>query len=47
MHDLGSPLAVGVGKDDFFIASDASPFLEYTKDAIYLEDEEMAIIRTS
>ncbi|MDO5978621.1 glutamine--fructose-6-phosphate transaminase (isomerizing) [Flavivirga spongiicola] len=42
---LGSPLAIGVGKDDFFIASDASPFLEYTKDAIYLEDEEMAIIR--
>jgi len=42
---LGSPLAVGVGKDEFFIASDASPFLEYTKNAIYLEDEEMAIIR--
>ena len=36
---LGSPLAVGVGKDEFFIASDASPFLEYTKNAIYLEDE--------
>ena len=42
---LGSPLAIGVGEDEFFIASDASPFLEYTKDAIYLEDEEMAIIR--
>lgn len=42
---LGSPLAIGVGKDEFFIASDASPFLEYTKNAIYLEDEEMAIIR--
>jgi len=42
---LGSPLAVGVGKDEFFIASDASPFIEYTKNAIYLEDEEMAIIR--
>ncbi|MFD0834566.1 glutamine--fructose-6-phosphate transaminase (isomerizing) [Mariniflexile aquimaris] len=42
---LGSPLAVGVGEDEFFIASDASPFLEYTKNAIYLEDEEMAIIR--
>ncbi len=42
---LGSPLAVGIGEDEFFIASDASPFLEYTKDAIYLEDEEMAIIR--
>ena len=42
---LGSPLAIGVGKDEFFIASDASPFIEFTKDAIYLEDEEMAIIR--
>ena len=42
---LGSPLAIGIGEDEFFIASDASPFLEYTKNAIYLEDEEMAIIR--
>jgi glucosamine--fructose-6-phosphate aminotransferase (isomerizing) len=44
---LGSPIAIGVGEDnsEFFIASDASPFLEYTKNAIYLEDEEMAIIR--
>ncbi len=42
---LGSPLAVGVGEGEFFIASDASPFIEYTKNAIYLEDEEMAIIR--
>ncbi|MEP5340067.1 MAG: glutamine--fructose-6-phosphate transaminase (isomerizing) [Algibacter sp.] len=42
---LGSPLAVGIGEDEFFIASDASPFLEYTKNAIYLEDEEMAVIR--
>ncbi|GAA4235291.1 glutamine--fructose-6-phosphate transaminase (isomerizing) [Postechiella marina] len=42
---LGSPLAIGVGEDEFFIASDASPFIEYTKNAIYLEDEEMAIIR--
>ncbi|MDO6595664.1 glutamine--fructose-6-phosphate transaminase (isomerizing) [Oceanihabitans sp. 2_MG-2023] len=42
---LGSPLAIGVGEGEFFIASDASPFLEYTKNAIYLEDEEMAIIR--
>jgi glucosamine--fructose-6-phosphate aminotransferase (isomerizing) len=44
---LGSPLAVGVGDNEFFIASDASPFLEYTKNAIYLEDEEMAIIRAN
>lgn len=42
---LGSPLAIGVGENEFFIASDASPFVEYTKNAIYLEDEEMAIIR--
>jgi glucosamine--fructose-6-phosphate aminotransferase (isomerizing) len=42
---LGSPLAIGVGENEYFIASDASPFVEYTNDAIYLEDEELAIIR--
>ena len=44
---LGSPIAIGIGKDnsEFFIASDASPYIEYTKDTIYLDDEEMAIIR--
>ena len=44
---LGSPIAIGVGEnfEEFFIASDASPFIEYTKNAIYLEDEEMAIIK--
>jgi len=42
---LGSPLAIGVGEDEFFIASDASPFIEFTNNAIYLEDEEMAIVR--
>lgn len=42
---LGSPLAIGIGKDEFFVASDASPFIEYTSNAIYLDDEEMAIIR--
>ena len=42
---LGSPLAIGVGEEEFFIASDASPFLEFTKNAIYLEDEEMAIVK--
>ena len=44
---LGSPIAIGVGEnnEEFFIASDASPFIEFTKDAIYLEDEEMAIIK--
>jgi glucosamine--fructose-6-phosphate aminotransferase (isomerizing) len=43
---LGSPLAIGVGENEFFIASDASPFLEFTKNAIYLEDGEMAVVRT-
>lgn len=42
---LGSPLAIGIGDNEFFIASDATPFIEYTPNAIYLEDEEMAIIR--
>lgn len=42
---LGSPLAIGVGENEYFIASDASPFIEYTANAIYLEDEEMAIVR--
>ncbi|CAM1350695.1 glutamine--fructose-6-phosphate transaminase (isomerizing) [Tenacibaculum insulae] len=44
---LGSPIAIGVGKDneEFFVASDASPFIEYTKNAIYLEDGELAIIK--
>ncbi|HET8885733.1 MAG TPA: glutamine--fructose-6-phosphate transaminase (isomerizing) [Salinimicrobium sp.] len=42
---LGSPLAIGVGEDEFFIASDASPFIEFTKNAIYLEDGEMAVVR--
>ena len=41
---LGSPLVIGLGKDEKFIGSDATPFLEYTKDAIYLEDGEMAAI---
>ena len=42
---LGSPLAIGIGENEYFIGSDASPFVEFTKNAIYLEDEEMAIIR--
>ena len=42
---LGSPLAIGIGEEEFFIASDATPFIEYTSNAIYLEDEEMAIVR--
>ena len=42
---LGSPLAIGIGKDEFFVASDASPFIEFTKDAVYLEDGDMVTIR--
>ncbi len=42
---LGSPLAIGVGEGEYFIASDASPFIEYTSNAVYLEDGEMANIR--
>ena len=41
---LGSPLVIGVGDGEFFIASDASPFIEYTQNAVYLEDGEMATI---
>ena len=40
----GSPLVVGIGENEFFVASDATPFLEYTKKAVYLEDDEMAVI---
>lgn len=42
---LGSPLAIGVGEDEYFIASDASPFIEFTNKSIYLEDGEMAVVR--
>lgn len=42
---VGSPAVIGVGKDEFFIASDATPIVEHTKKVIYLEDGEMAIIK--
>lgn len=41
----GSPMVIGIGTDDFFIASDASPIIEYTKNVVYLDDEQVAIIR--
>lgn len=41
----GSPLVIGVGEGDFFIASDASPIIEYTSDVVYLNDYEIALIR--
>lgn len=39
-----SPLVVGIGEKEFFLASDASPFVEYTKKVVYLNDEEIAIL---
>ena len=41
----GSPLVIGVGKDEFFLASDATPIVEYTNEVIYLNDQEVAVIR--
>lgn len=40
----GSPIVVGIGKDEFFIASDATPIVEYTKNVAYLNDGEVATI---
>ena len=40
----GSPLVVGIGEGEYFVASDATPFIEHTKQAVYLEDEEVALI---
>ena len=40
----GSPLVLGLGKNEFFLASDASPIVEYTKEVVYLNDEEIVII---
>ncbi len=40
----GSPLVVGVGKDEYFLGSDASPIVEYTDKVIYLEDEEIVVL---
>jgi len=40
----GSPIAIGIGQDEYIVASDATPILEYTKKVIYLDDEEVAVI---
>ena len=40
----GSPLVVGIGEDEYFMASDASPIVEYTKKVVYLNDEEIVCI---
>ena len=40
-----SPLVVGIGKDEFFLGSDASPIIEYTDQVVYLEDGNIAVIR--
>jgi glucosamine--fructose-6-phosphate aminotransferase (isomerizing) len=39
-----SPLVIGVGEEEFFVASDATPIVEYTKNVVYLEDEEIAVV---
>lgn len=41
----GSPLVIGVGKDEHFLGSDASPMLAYTKEVVYINDYELAIVR--
>ena len=41
----GSPMVIGIGEDDFYIASDAAPIVEYTKEVVYMDDEEIACIR--
>jgi len=40
----GSPMVIGIGKGEFFVASDATPIVEYTNNVVYLNDEEIAII---
>jgi len=40
----GSPMVIGIGKDEFFVASDATPIIEYTDNVVFMDDEEIAII---
>ncbi len=44
MARKGSPLVIGIGKNEFFVASDASPIIEYTKNVVYLNDGEIAVV---
>jgi glutamine---fructose-6-phosphate transaminase (isomerizing) len=41
----GSPLVVGIGEGEFFLASDATPIVEYTRQVVYLDDEEIAVLK--
>ncbi|MCP4506127.1 MAG: glutamine--fructose-6-phosphate transaminase (isomerizing), partial [Fuerstiella sp.] len=43
----GSPLVIGVGKDEYFLASDASPLIGYTKEVVYLADNEVVVLQPS
>src|SRR3546814_16556835 len=40
----GSPLVIGIGQGEFFLASDATPIVEFTKEVVYLNDQEVAVI---
>jgi glutamine---fructose-6-phosphate transaminase (isomerizing) len=40
----GSPMVIGIGENEFYVASDATPIIEYTKNVVYLEDEEIALL---
>ena len=42
----GSPLVIGIGKNEHFLASDASPIIEYTKEVVYINDYELAIVKS-
>ena len=41
----GSPLVIGIGEEEFFFASDATPIIEYTKEVVYLDDLQIAVVR--
>ncbi|MCU0429167.1 MAG: glutamine--fructose-6-phosphate transaminase (isomerizing) [Cytophagaceae bacterium] len=43
----GSPLVIGIGKDEYFFASDATPIIEYTNEVVYLNDFEIAVVRNN